>query len=34
MYLTYRMMRAEKEFRETELKEWLEKANRNEKEDE
>ena len=34
MYLTYRMMKAEKEFRETELKEWMEKANRNEKEDE
>ena len=34
MYLTHRMMRAEREFRERYLKEWMEKANRNEKEDE
>ena len=34
MYLTYMEMKAEKEYRERHLREWMEKANRNEKEDE
>lgn len=33
MYLTYRMMKAEKEFREMELREWLERAHRIEEKD-